>query len=325
MRKAAMHVASMLLALIFMSACVQFDPGAMKLPAGSSDAAAGQFGKKRASSKPSAADFGSPVTGSAATPTMAVTQPLLGIFSLQALIDFDVLDGAVVDPATGTVSLFGHKRDSRAVVPVPYLDYLATALESQSPIFSLEWTAASERQVDRALEMRDSELVEKLGNIFDANGRLTPIGEWWLQQGRAQVRAGMTRYEANSQVFAALGRTKEARALQLIGARDQALERGGAGQGGVRGANARAGYLRYHRRAGAATPGGADHASPAHGYDDAAVYRRRCRGVRPGAQPVCATLSAVAEPGRQFRRRARPGRRADRDTGKPEGMAPGRL
>jgi hypothetical protein len=40
----------------------------------------------------------------------------------------------------------------------------------------------------------------------------------------------MTRYEANSQVFAALGRTKEARALQLIGARDQALERGEQGR-----------------------------------------------------------------------------------------------
>ena len=45
----------------------------------------------------------------------------------------------------------------------PYLDYLATATESQSPIFSLEWTAASQRQVDRALETPDSELVQKPG------------------------------------------------------------------------------------------------------------------------------------------------------------------
>ncbi|HVN96785.1 MAG TPA: hypothetical protein VMT62_10170 [Syntrophorhabdaceae bacterium] len=171
----------------------------------------------------------SATTGSG-TPVITVTQPLAGVYSLQALIAFDDLDGAIYDPATGTVSLFGHRESNNYSTAVPYLDYLATALESKSPIFSLEWTAASERQVDRALTISDSELVDKLGDIFDQNGRLTPIGEWWLKQGGAQVRAGMTRYDANSKVFEATGRTKEARALQLIGARDEALNRGEQGR-----------------------------------------------------------------------------------------------
>ena len=230
MKELAMRLGLMLVAVSFIGGCVQMDGSGLKRGASSSDAVASRFGKKKPyiqemGSSPSAA-----MTGSATTPTISVAQPLLGIYSLQALINFDALDGATIDPANGTVAIFGHKQDANSVLPIPYLDYLATAMESQSPIFSLEWTAASQRQVDRALETPDSELVQKLGNLFDANGRLTSIGEWWLTQGGAKVKAGMTRYEANSAVFATVGRTKEAQALALIGARDDALNRGEKGQ-----------------------------------------------------------------------------------------------
>ena len=230
MKRLGMRLALVLVTVSFIGGCMKFDGQTMKRPNSSSDAVAGRLGKKKPSAQAPENSPSNAMIGSAATPTISVTQPLLGIYSLQALIDFDALDGAAVDPATGTVSLFGHKQNSSHVLPVPYLDYLATAMESQSPIFSLEWTPASQRQVDRALETPDSELVQKLGNLFDANGRLTPIGEWWLKQGGAQVKAGMTRYEANSQVFASLGRTQEAQALALIGARDEALNRGEKGQ-----------------------------------------------------------------------------------------------
>ena len=230
MKRIAIQLAFVLVTLSLLSACVPIDGQGMKRSNSSSDALAGRLGKKRPYAQAPEDNPSNAMTGSGAIPTISVAQPLLGIYSLQALIDFDSLDGATVDPVTGTVSLFGHKQNSNYATPVPYLDYLATAMESESPIFSLEWTAASERQVDRALEIRDSELVQKLGNLFDSNGRLTSIGEWWLKQGGAQVKAGMTRYEANSQVFAAVGRTKEARALALIGARDEALNRGGQGR-----------------------------------------------------------------------------------------------
>ena len=75
---------------------------------------------------------------SAPSGSLLFKQPLTGIYSLQALIDFDSLDGATFDPAFGTVSLFGHKKDSDHFTPVSYLDYLATAMECESPTFSLE-------------------------------------------------------------------------------------------------------------------------------------------------------------------------------------------
>ena len=230
MKELAMRLSLMLLAVSIIGGCVQMDGSGMKRGGSFSDAAAGRFAKKKPYAQEMESSPSAAMMGSAAIPTISVVQPLLGIYSLQALINFDALDGATIDPATGTVALFGHKQDTNSVLPIPYLDYLATALESQSPIFSLEWTAASQRQVDRALETPDSELVQKLGDLFDAKGRLTNIGEWWLTQGGAKVTAGMTRYEANSAVFAAVGRTKEAQALALIGARDEALNRGEQGR-----------------------------------------------------------------------------------------------
>ena len=230
MKELAMRLGLMLVAVSVIGGCVQMDGSGMKRGGSSSDVVASRFAKKKPDTRKMGSSPSAAMTGSAATPTISVAQPLLGIYSLQALINFDALDGATIDPATGTVAVFGHQRDANSVLPIPYLDYLATAMESQSPIFSLEWTAASQRQVDRALETPDSELVQKLGNLFDANGRLTPIGEWWLTQGGAKVKAGMTRYEANSAVFATVGRTKEAQALALIGARDDALNRGEKGQ-----------------------------------------------------------------------------------------------
>lgn len=238
MKKIAITITLMMLILNFAGGCMKIDGQATKRTDGHSKLTykKGSYSKaaKMSSSK---ADHGlSMKAGAGNLPvkgknqTSAMTQPLSGIYSLQALIDFDSLDGAMVDPMTGTVSLFGHKQNTDHFMKVPYLDYLATGMESRSPIFSLQWTAESERQVDRAMEMSDSELVQKLGDIFDSNGRLTPLGEWWLKQGGAQVRAGMTRYEANSQVFASLGRMKEAQALALIGARDEAINRGGQGK-----------------------------------------------------------------------------------------------
>ena len=54
-------------------------------------------------------------------------------------------NGATYDATTQTLSLFGHRRHADRLSKVPYLDLLASALESDSPIFSLEWTASSRR------------------------------------------------------------------------------------------------------------------------------------------------------------------------------------
>src|SRR2546429_97718 len=75
----------------------------------------------------------SPPTGSAPTTLVrsndSIPPAYTGIYSLQALIDFDSLDGALLDLQAGTVSLYGHRAHRAHFVPVAYLDHLATALE----------------------------------------------------------------------------------------------------------------------------------------------------------------------------------------------------
>ena len=85
MKELAMRLVLMLVAVSFIGGCVQMDGSGMKRGGSSSDAVASQFGKKKPDthqkmgSSPSAA-----MTGSAATPTISLAQPLLGMCSLQA-------------------------------------------------------------------------------------------------------------------------------------------------------------------------------------------------------------------------------------------------
>ena len=106
--------------------------------------------------------------------------------------DFDVLDGATVDPSNGSITLFGHRAVGGAPRQVPYLDYLAAAVESSNPTFSLEWTPDSRRSIDNAFNMADQNLTDRLaGGQFDSNGRLTKRGEWWYQMFGVNAYAGM--------------------------------------------------------------------------------------------------------------------------------------
>jgi hypothetical protein len=143
--------------------------------------------------------------------------PFTGVYSLQALIDFDVLDGVAFDPSAGTLALFGHQSGREHPLHIAYLDHLATALESKSPTFSLEWTKASERDVDRALEISDKDLVEKLSNYFDDKGHLTSLGAWFLRQGGAEVTEGMERSQAVGKILRATGRTQAGQVMELVG------------------------------------------------------------------------------------------------------------
>ena len=105
-----------------------------------------------------------------------------GIYSLDALINFDHLDGAVFNPRTKSLYLFGHRESSKGFVRVAYLDLLATALETRSPTFSLEWVPASEKEVDRALDsIGGAGFGNRLIGQFFAAGRLTAIGACFLR------------------------------------------------------------------------------------------------------------------------------------------------
>ena len=72
------------------------------------------------------------------------------LYGLQALIEFDTLDGADYDPATKTLILAGHDTLGDRVPMVPYLGYLAGALEATEPTFSLDWIPESKQALDRA-------------------------------------------------------------------------------------------------------------------------------------------------------------------------------
>ncbi len=105
---------------------------------------------------------------------------------------------------------------------MPYLDLLASALESDSPIFSLEFTDSSRRELDAAEERNytnasDADLVNKLGTMFDESGALNSIGTWWYRTLGANVTQGMTRYQANGAILTANGQDMAGRVLPAFG------------------------------------------------------------------------------------------------------------
>lgn len=149
-----------------------------------------------------------------------------GVFGLQAMTQFDCLDGVAFDPVQGTVSLFGHQGRKDRLHPIAYLDHLATAMECQSPTIDLHWAPGSEREIDRALNVDDNYLIDRLGSLYDREGRLLPLGAWWFQLGGANAKAGMTRFQVYAAVLSAIGRKDDAAALSALEEYEKALARG---------------------------------------------------------------------------------------------------
>lgn len=129
-----------------------------------------------------------------AAPAVASSQ-VVSCYSLQLLIDFDCLDGASVDKATGTITLFGRRANPKYLLHVAYFDYLATALEYKSPSFSLEATQGFVRSVERASQSRNDAVMKVLTHPFILKGDkvwLTESGAWLLQQGGVEATLGLT-------------------------------------------------------------------------------------------------------------------------------------
>jgi hypothetical protein len=146
-----------------------------------------------------------------------------GIYTLQALMDFDCLDGVAFDPSQGVLSLFGHQNRKDRLYRIAYLDHLATAMECESPTIDLRWAPGSEREVDRALNIDDKVLIDRLGTLYDGQGRLLPMGAWWFRLGGADVKEGMTRYKVNAAALKATGRDNDATALLILEKVEEAL------------------------------------------------------------------------------------------------------
>ena len=128
-------------------------------------------------------------------------------------LDFDVLDGATVDLGKGTLTLFGHR--SSAPRSVPYLDYLAAAIESSNPTFSLEWTAQSRQVIDRAFNMKDEVLTNRLAGTM-VNGRLTRRGEWWYHTLGVDVPEGSDQMTLWAAVLPAAGYPEAGKVMRAV-------------------------------------------------------------------------------------------------------------
>ncbi len=176
----------------------------------------------------------SPAVPSTHSPVRAglppVVSPPSGLYSLDSLVGFDTLDGVSYNPAQGTLSLFGHRTRSDKKGDMHYLDLLAAALDCNKPVFSLEWTPSSQREVDRALayfadDRNNDTLTTRLSKIFDANGRLNKKGASFFKALGVNVREGMNKYEFNASLLAASGRPNAGAALRAFGSMVEAVKR----------------------------------------------------------------------------------------------------
>ncbi len=124
------------------------------------------------------------------------------IFPLQYLIQFDCLDGVRVNPATGTINLFGHQANSNQFLHIAYFDYLAEALDyDKPPYFSLEPTAEAYRLIDATDAAIQASLTAGIQNLFDDKNGLSQDAAWYLQTAKVPVVPGLSTREALSRMF----------------------------------------------------------------------------------------------------------------------------
>lgn len=142
-------------------------------------------------------------------------RPPTGFYAADQL-DFDILDGVTIDSRRGSITLFGHRTGSGNLRAVPYLDFLAAAVECNNPTFSLEWTPDSRRSIDQAFNMADQDLTDRLAGTFDRSGRLTARGEWWYRLFGVNVRAGMDKMSLWMAVFPVAGYPDAGRVMRAV-------------------------------------------------------------------------------------------------------------
>ena len=112
-----------------------------------------------------------------------------GIYSLQASVRFDDLQAVVYDPQDHSLTLLGDRRSEHRLLPIPYLDHLATALESDSPAFTLPWAEETQRAIDvlsRDARGSNTALWDRIvknarAQLFSPQNRLTEEGLRILQ------------------------------------------------------------------------------------------------------------------------------------------------
>ena len=140
-------------------------------------------------------------------------------FSLQALIQFDCLDGIRIDPATRTITFFGHRHNSGTPLRIPYVDYLAAAVEHKvSPTFSLEPTNGFYKAVDGTIAGTSAAVLQDVTNFYDDDGKLKASSAWLLQQVGVTAEPGLSARETLSRMLRVTGDSDAADMLHLMDA-----------------------------------------------------------------------------------------------------------
>lgn len=139
-----------------------------------------------------------------------------GFSAAQYLIDFDCLDGVVVDRQSGAVSLFGHRRDKKPLLRIPYFDYLATALECKTPGMNLEPAPEAYPFVDQIVDRCTQVVKDAVKEPFDNQMRLTKASAWLLLQGGVAVRSNLTHWQTLAAMLRATGKEDSADLMELM-------------------------------------------------------------------------------------------------------------
>lgn len=143
-------------------------------------------------------------------------------YRLDAAIDFNVLDSARIDPATGALTLKGHRDARYGDARIPYLDHLATLLAHPDPQFTLTWTPESEARVERLFRRLDSAdevraLAARWGEWIDQYDQVTPMGRFFMPLFGVQVPTN-NRYEIAAAIVRGAGNERGGRILEQAGA-----------------------------------------------------------------------------------------------------------
>lgn len=148
-------------------------------------------------------------------------------YRLDAAIDFNVLDSVRIEPATGTLTLQGHRNARYGNGRIPYLDHLATLLAQPEPQFSLIWTPESEERVEALFRRLDSPaevraLGARWGEWIDAYDQVTPMGRFFMPLFGVRVPTN-NRYDIAAAIVRGGGNERGAYIIETAGFAFQAL------------------------------------------------------------------------------------------------------
>ena len=115
----------------------------------------------------------------------AQTDTPSGFYKLENEYSFNVLDSVYYDRGNDQLSLIGHLDNRFSGRKIPYLQHLATLLESSNPQFSLAWTSDSEKRIEglfaHSISQSESDSITKeWGKLYDNEGNLTKAGYYLL-------------------------------------------------------------------------------------------------------------------------------------------------